>query len=240
MSNSLIDDVKALIEEADRTPGADVDNDLRQVGRSLNLFTTNSAELRVRLDEYQQPEVWLKLGPGNSAEFEKHLDEIDRLLHNFLAAAYTLAEHTQKVRNKQADEAFDVEYEEHSPFDEPVCQLIKRLRSDAQHAHLPVVQQRVSVGRHADRSVACRLILGTSYLESLDLNIETRKYVLAQSGELALQDIVDTYARHVEEFVAWFVGAVVKLRAKDLAKTVLLRRRAHELAKPLRRGLERD
>src|SRR5262245_18166363 len=41
----LLDQVRGLLDQAAQTEGARVDADLRMVGRSLNLFTSNAAEL---------------------------------------------------------------------------------------------------------------------------------------------------------------------------------------------------
>lgn len=181
--------------------------------------------------------MFLSLGSDNQAEFEKHLDGIDRLLHNFLASAFTLSEHIQAVRKKQANEAFDAEYARHHPFDEPVCHLVKHLRRDAQHAHLPVVQQREVYEAYPEPTLSCKLVVSRAYLETLELNGRTRQYLATLNGDPAIDDLVDRYVVHVEQFTTWFIGAIVELRADDLRQTFTLRERAHRLAEPLRRAI---
>ena len=237
MCEDPIAEAKALIEEAATTPGARVDADLQMVGRSLRIFTGNAAELRVQLDEDQSPETFLRLGPSNQVEFEEHLDEIDRLLHNFLAASYTLKQHTLKIKNRYADDNFSDEYASHNPFGDPVCHLVQRLRSDMQHAHLPAIHQREEYKRDPAPSFMCRLVVSRTYLATLDLNGETKQYLAALDADPAIEDLVDTYVRHVKGFAAWFIGAVVELRAQELGETLVLRQRAHNLAEPLRRAL---
>jgi hypothetical protein len=134
------------------------------------------------------------------------------------------------------DDTFNTEYERHSPFDEPVCKLIKSLRSDTQHAHLPVIQQRVDYTSEPEPSMTCRLVVSRSYLARLDLSADTKQYLADLQSDPPIQDLVDLYTRHVEEFVAWFIGAYVGLRADDLTSTLHLRRRAYELAEPIRRA----
>lgn len=237
-NGDLIDQVRALIDEAHLTPGARVDAKLHLVARSLGIFTSNAAELRVRLDDEQRIGTWIKLGPGSEAAFDQHMDEIDRLLHNFLAAAFTVSEHTIAVRKDLQDEAFTRDYNTQSPFEEPVCQLIKVLRRDAQHAHLPVVQQDLELTMGPPSTAKCRLVIPRSYLEGLELNGQTKQHLRELDSDPALEDLVDTHTLHVERFTAWFVGAVVRLRADDLTETYELRRRAGELSEPLRRAFD--
>ena len=234
----LWEQIAGLLREAMDTPGAHVDFDLRTLSRSLELFTSNAAHLRVEIEHQQRIESWIKLGPDNQSEFEKCLDEIDRLLHNFLAAAFTLATHTMKIRKKYADDALATAYDSKSPFGQPLFKLVKELRNDTQHAHLPLVRQNINIVMDAGSEWTCTLVVSRQYLATLKLNGPTRKFLEGLGDDPSLAWLVETYTLAVEQFTAWFVGAVVLLRAEDLALTHLLRRRAAELmesATPSRR-----
>jgi hypothetical protein len=237
MAGHPVDEVRSVIEQAAATPGAVIDRRLRLVGRSLGLFTSNAAQLRVQIDEEQTLKTFLAIG-NDPVERDRHLDEIDRLLHNYLASAFTLREHTLKVSNKLSDSALKVAYADHSPFDEPVSVIIKQLRNDTQHAHLPVIQQHVSITTQPEQTFTARLVLPRGYLNGLNLNGPTRQYVDDLTDDPALGDLVDTYTLGVEQFTQWFVGAVVELWAAPLGELNELLRRAHELAEPLRRSFE--
>jgi hypothetical protein len=237
MAGDPVEELRALIEQAGATPGAAIDKEIRLVGRSLGLFTANAAHLRVQIDEEQTLESFLATA-NDLDERDRHLDEIDRLLHNFLAGAFTLKEHTLKVSNRLSDDALKDAYAENSPFDAPVAVIIKQLRNDTQHAHLPVIRQSVNITVQPEQSFTSRLVLPREYLRSLNLNAPTRQYVDGLSDDAALGDLVERYTLDVEKFTQWFIGAVVELWAQDLAETHVLRRRAHELAEPLRRVFE--
>ena len=126
--NDVFEQIGSLLQQAAATPGAHVDADLGALSRSLGLFTSNAAHLHVQITQDQRFEAWIRLGPDNQAEFDKHLDEIDRLLHNFLAATYTLRTHTFRIRDHYPDERLAAEYDARSPFTEPVAKLIQALK----------------------------------------------------------------------------------------------------------------
>jgi len=204
-ADELYDEIRTLIEEAAQTGGAKLEADLRMVWRSLGIFTSNAAELRVQISEEERTENWLGL---DQAEFEKRMDEIDRLLHNFLAAAYTLSQLTMKVRNAYANQALNEAYEQESPFGEPLFRIVKKLRTDAQHVRLPVLQQRQMLQMTPQPAVACQLVVNRRYLETLDLDAATRDYVAGLAEDPPLDMLVDAYTLRVERFTRWFVDAV--------------------------------
>lgn len=233
-----ITDALALIEEAARTPGAHVDHDLRLVGRALGVFTTNAAHLRVELDRDRDIESMLRIASEDQAALERRLDEIDRLLHNFLAAAFTISQHTMRVRKRYASDEFLAEYAAKSPFDEPELRLVSLIRNDTQHAHLPVVLRETKFTMDPP-SFDVRYVIARNYLASLDLNATMLAFVDSLDDDPVLADLVDHYTLRVEEFTRWFVTAVVLLRAEDLVETHALRKKALELARQLPQVLER-
>jgi hypothetical protein len=65
--------------------------DLAGLARSYRLFLGNDRELLAFLTAHEEPPAVLELfALRNRAAFESFLDEVDRLLHNYLASALSL------------------------------------------------------------------------------------------------------------------------------------------------------
>jgi tRNA nucleotidyltransferase/poly(A) polymerase len=132
---------RAIIEQAHSTPGAAVRRDIDRVFRSFYVFVRNAAELRDLIASQQRLDKAM-LTPHD--EIDRALDEIDRLLHNFLAACFTLYSHEQKLRKRYLTAEELAEYDRRSPAKHDVYKLVQELRNSAQHSRLPLVRQQLS------------------------------------------------------------------------------------------------
>jgi hypothetical protein len=224
-----------LAMTAEGTLGAQVLNELMMVERSRNLFVRNAFVLRKTLDHLQDPAVWMVPPPPGKTEFED-LDEIDRLMHNFLASAYTLATHTMKARKVVTGDDFAREYNEHSPWADPVCKIVEAVRNDVQHAHLAGVESYAIAKLIPDpgaQPFEFRFRLVRKYLVTLDVNAKTKKYIEELREDPSLDDLIDRYASLVVEFVNWFGHAVLEHMADEVALTTTIRAAAQQIAGPV-------
>lgn len=112
------------------------------------IFRGNYRQLKRALDELAKPEVALKIWTDDE-QLEMISLQIIRLLHNYLAAAYTLKDHTYKVREIYEDTRFLEEYEakKREAFaDSPLSQFIQRFRNYTLHAGLPFTSTEMNLG----------------------------------------------------------------------------------------------
>lgn len=106
--------VEKLNETISRSRGWRLRRELSGVARGYRVFLGNDRELRQFLDAHAQPDAALALWDDSNREgFERFLDEVDRLLHNYLASAASLRDHTRRLWQKYppADAALAQEYE---------------------------------------------------------------------------------------------------------------------------------
>jgi hypothetical protein len=98
------DTLRRLQAEISASPGWAALTRIRRLRRTLAILLANSGDLRAALDFFADPTRSLALWSiERRAEFDQFLGEIDRLLHNFLAAAKTLVDHTRRIMNEAYD-----------------------------------------------------------------------------------------------------------------------------------------
>lgn len=228
---------RELLEAARSLPVTPIRRELTMIERSLKLFIGNAAELRATMDGHQTLARFYGLGDsGGQEQLERDLDEIDRLLHNFLAASYTISAFTQKCRKKVNDPQFDALYESRNPHSTPEAKLVQELRNVTQHHRLPSLVRKVQILTGPPLTYSCAYAVSASALEELRErcdNSATRAYIDGLAGELILGDLVDAHALRVEQFAKWFVAAVIESRAAEFATLDDLRHRAELVAQPL-------
>lgn len=173
-----------------------------------------------------------------------HLEFVRRL-HNFLAAAKTLLDHTRAFRKRWTDEAFNSAFQ--TRLDElqsnPVIKFIQELRNPTQHSRLPPVARVTTF--EADSSnpntvrPVVRLMVKVRELENL---CEWSSLALAYIRANVDHENVDVtlalrrYQELLESFYAWFFQQLT-ITWKDLLED--FDRRRQELAR-LTNGASRE
>jgi hypothetical protein len=187
---------------------------LQRFGVSIRLLERNAEELQKVLH-------YLTSDPRSAAlrdirkrvELEMAIEEVQRLLHNFVASANTLVEHSR---------AMYVElYEEHDLFRDyqaevarrfasaPLIQFVHNLRNVTLHARLPAVFYDF---------MTRRLALRKSHLLLSDRWTAPAKLYLASAPEqIDLSDVVETYTNEIRAFYRWVEQRQQEIHAGDLA-----------------------
>ena len=209
------------------------------IDRALAVFVGTAVEMRATLTEMESLAGWMPTaGVEEQAAFETHLDEIDRLLHNFLAAGFSLSSYTQTLRSKVDDPGFTEKYDQRNPFTDPQAQVVHHLRNDVQHARLPAIRLNVNWVAGPPAAWTITFTISRSSLEGLKVNAATRAYLAALDADLPLQDLVDDHANRVQAFTTWFIAAVIEHRAAEFDQLAQMRSEASLIAEPLEKFFE--
>jgi hypothetical protein len=116
--------------------------DFRRVANTYGVFLGNESELRLLLARTSEMDVALELWTiQNRPAFEAFLGEVDRLLHNYLAAVGSLRDQTRRLWNKYLPD--DEAYAERvgATFAESrFCLFVQNLRNYTLHSNLPITQ----------------------------------------------------------------------------------------------------
>jgi hypothetical protein len=205
MSGDQEDLLRRAIRES---PGWEIRRELRAVARSYRVFLGNDRELLGYLAAHEELPRALELWNADNRDgFERFLDEVDRLLHNYLASVATLRDHTRRLWKKYPPDSADPQgvYDEQrrAAFDAPVCAFVQNLRNAAAHHRLPVAYGHLSakVGISFEAYV---VVAKASLLEWDGWSASAGEYLTQAPDEIRLADPIGAYTRAVAGFNKWF------------------------------------
>lgn len=227
---------KALAE----SPGAALASDLQALTRSRRLFGKNCDELLELLNPLADPASALQLlSVENREGFNRFLDEVDRLLHNAVAAAHSLREHSFRVRDKwlpvDPGDELGVEYHERARVtfaESTTAQLVAGLRIIVQHRKLPRLLGHTAATM--GESFTSGIVLDAEDLLRWDRwRPEIREMLEEREERIALDELVTEYRAAVEAFHTWFVAALAERNAALLDELERSRRELVEYERTL-------
>jgi hypothetical protein len=239
-NSEVWEEIKAARAEIANSPGAALRNELAAVARSYRLFHANATELERFLAQYDDPSARVELWAlQNRDSFDAFLDEVDRLFHNFLAAAATLRDHTRRLWDEYSppDPALTAEYDKRvrEAFAEsPLVQFVQRLRNYSTHTKLPLALGRFSwTPETGDQSTT--VLPKAALLEWDGWTATARRFITSHDGDLDLRQILWAYVACVDEFNQWFGHAFLRghlpafddFNARRAAYAQLLRRHGY-------------
>jgi hypothetical protein len=161
------------------------------------------------LNQYEtDSNLALKISAFNNREtFEAFLTEVIRLLHNYLASAMTLVDHTRKLfKDEYAGTEFEKEYTK--KIDElfvqsPVSRFIQDLRNYSMHRMLPMAG--ASVAFSEETGMTHSIYLSKDKLINWDgWKQNSRVYLDKQEDSIKLLQLVHEYTKNVMGFQTWF------------------------------------
>lgn len=242
----LAAEVRAAHERFAACEGAKLQSELAAVARMYRLFATNEQELRTHFSQYEDVQALLELWDISHPErFEAFLDETDRLLHNYLAAAASLADHTMRLWRKYPpqDEVVSNEYQrrvDETFKNSPLANFVHGLRNLTFHRQLPVIKGTLSfTGPASEEGQSLSSVTGLDKKALLawdGWNAGAKEYLAqTQTGDTVdIEEVVAAYTADVHEFNEWFGKAWVGAHRSAFDELHALSREHGEL---LRRAL---
>ncbi len=197
----------ALQEKIMSTKGWKIANRIRPVGISYYIFNQNCEELKQFLVAYSKPEVALEISRvGNRRKLDAFLKEVMRRLHNYLASAMSLVDHTfLLVRDLYKGTPFEKEYhgERNRRFTEsPQLQFVQQLRNYALHQSIVDAVAITSWSRDEPLDTSIKL-----HLETLRTwkgwKGRAKEYVKTAPKDVKVLDLVEAYTAEVRGFYEW-------------------------------------
>jgi hypothetical protein len=208
MAEKKLTDPAEIIRRIKESEGERVSWKIQALHGAFFIFAGNRQQLLNAIGSFEHPANLSKLWAVDSHHvlrtFQK---EIARLLHNFLASAATLIDHTRiLVRDLYEGNPFYDEYDRKKADvfgKSELTGLIKGLRNWMLHKGLvPIVATLSDTG--PNNALVSSVILDLKTLRSWDNWDERAKTYLAPlRGNLQLHEIVSSYADLVESFYIW-------------------------------------
>ncbi len=138
-------------------------------------------------------------------------------MHNYLASAKTLVEHTRKfVRKHYSGTDFEKEYDAKvdAVFHNPFCAFMMDMRDFYLHNGLPMSSASLHFKR--DKPLETSIILDVASLRKWDgWDPEARKFLETLGKEVVLEDLVLRYASLVTTFYEWFARKLQDFHANE-------------------------
>lgn len=198
-----------LMEEIQGMPELDLDDQLRGFDISLFVFVKNYDELSDLIVFVTKDEHSVQLfSASKSDQLDVMFREIIRRLHNFVASAVSLIDHTRRLYNKlyKVNGRFP-DYQGRIDRDfasDPLSNFVKCLRHYCVHYGAPLVGGRTSWTR-GDEHVTRSIHLVAEQLKLYDRWTATAKEYFEQAPEqIDLAEMIDTYNHKVLAFHEWF------------------------------------
>ncbi len=213
---------------------------LRNFNVSIYTFQRNNEEIVKLLDLYEtNTDMALHIFKvDNREEFEIFLREITRLLHNYLAAAKTLIDHTRKLcQDEYKGTEFEAEYNEKINelfVNSPISKFIQDLRNYSLHRNLPITGATLSFNRDSGMSHSINL----TKKSLMDWDNWTRKsldYLSKQDDQIGLPQMIKEYTSLVMEFQEWFQEKQYEYHSDSIAELEDLQEEYRELYEEVRR-----
>ena len=159
--------------------------------------------------------------------------EVSRRIHNFVAAAKTLVDHTRvfMTENYQKTSLFiDFNNEIKQRFEKnPVAKFVHDLRNYMLHRGLPNSEMFVFFSQDPESpnpNAQIKTGVKLNAEELIDWNGWTtpaRSYLSIAGSELAIETFVDAYVSQVEDFQNWISERLFNFHARDMAELDALR-----------------
>lgn len=216
----------ALLDAIHSSPGAVYINRTHSRSFSLNIFRRNAEELIAATWNVRDPDQGLQLMALENREAGQQAHrEINRLVHNFVASAMTLIEHTRQfMRQYYADTPVQEAYDDRVKADfasEPVAKFVQDLRNYMLHKGLPASQMFIEF-RSAENEAGRgdELKTGVRYESAALLDWDgwtapARAYIAA--GEhLDVHVFAESYLEKVLRFYAGLEVELQNFHAADL------------------------
>lgn len=213
-------------------PEQEISGRLQRLHETLRLFSANASELSRMLALHAEPRnakvLWaLK----NRERFRDLQREVMRLLHNFVASAFTLVDHTRRIYRKHY-EPHDLipqysDKKDHAFKLNPLHNFMKDLRQFFLHMEMPIVTAVLEM-----QSGATHLQLKRHVLERFEnWSSATVVFLDENAWTVDLARACDSYVANVVAFHDWFRRELEILHARELA---VLNAKCEELEQVMR------
>ncbi|MBB3811100.1 hypothetical protein [Pseudochelatococcus contaminans] len=222
---------RSAVDALHASPGAQYLNRAHARTFSLNILEMNALELREAVIRAHDAELSLDLFFEKNREASQQAHrEISRHLHNFLAAAKTLVDHTRALVAEHYDGTpLQTAYQDRlnaGPGREPVVAFIHDLRNYMLHRGPPGTSMFVRFDRNdpdTDATIKTGIHLELTSLAAWPkLSARARQFIADKGDKLDFRQFVDDYLTHVRALHAWLDQELETLHREDLIETARL------------------
>lgn len=194
------------------------------------VMMTNQGELLRFISEVERPGGLAVTMVSNVGPEEPRRDlfrELVRLLHNYVASAGTLVDHTRNLvrRYEETDTYAEYQLRRGAMVSNEVVPFVSKLRNYVLHVGIPAIGVSHKFQDGAESSTT--FIDRDQALEWRDWPQAARRYLESQDTQIALQAVVDEYTTVIEGLYRWLYDQFETLHGEDVAAANRLIRTLH-------------
>jgi hypothetical protein len=235
-----------LSEQIKATEGHRIQAKIRALRSSYYVFEGNYRVLGKALSYFGREEVFMDLWrEDNRTRLESFLDEVTRLLHNFLAGAQSLVDHTRVFKDKMyKGHGFKKVYQDkvdrdlkHSPI---VC-FVQDLRNYVLHKQLPIASATLSIKGGGGTITAFDSTVKLDVNELREWNKwkpESRVYLDSLDDKVQIREVVEMYEGAIRAFYQWFGEQQAQVHLSEFAELGRLETRYEQVYEQVRQEWE--
>ena len=187
---------------------ADLLSRYSQIRSTRYVFVGNYRELIDLIDESER--IWFDIPvrdpfTRHSPETLERLAEISRLLYNFLAIAFSLKDHTNRIVDLVFTESLYKAYEDQVQItfvEQPLTRFIQDLRNYSLHRKLPIAGAQTTLQNNAP--VTTTMFLSKQkLLEWKDWSRNSKKFLEVYDSHIPIKNCIGEYYKIVKQFHQW-------------------------------------
>lgn len=229
---NLPDDLKAIY----KSRWATFISDQKRRSFSLNILFNNGEELLNSAKRIHDPDLMAPtIGEENREASNQAHREFNRHLHNFVASAMTLVDHTRvMLKERYEGESILNEINEHitnTVAKIPVCKFVQDMRNYIVHRGLPNSQIYNKFTKNENDSFNYTVGIQIPTADLLDYQKWTApaKSYLEQAGEyIDILNLVSSYIQEVQELNKWLISILEKYHEKDFFELIKLQEKFND------------
>lgn len=203
---------------------------MKELRASYYVFASNHQQLLQAIQYYETDESARNFSMDKEARVERFQMENLRLLHNFLAGASTLMDHTRVLINElYVGKEFRAEYQK--KVDEvfagsSIAGFVKRLRNWQTHCGLVPLLWQATLDDAASEKITLSVQLSLEALRAWDgWDKRAKEFLAAARPPLRLCNVVQEYHDLVKQFYSWLESRMLEIhRTAFDERTALLER----------------
>jgi hypothetical protein len=211
-------DAAEIIRRLKECEGEKVSHKIEELNATFFIFSENRKQLLTAISAFEHPPnmtaIWRV---ENRPTLRSFHEEIARLLHNYLASAATLIDHTRIfARDLYQGKPFYEEYKKKRDDTFKPSELagfIKGLRNWMLHKGLAPTVAKLS-GEGTTTSPLSAIVLNYEKLKTWDRwDTRAKAYIANLSSDPKLHTIVSSYGSLVESFYEWLENRIQEIHA---------------------------
>jgi len=148
---------------------------------------------------------------------EAYMNELSRLIHNYVASSFTLVDHTRYLMTHYQASDFYKEYEAKKTkvIEMPEHHFLKDFRNYVMHRNLPPIDYTVGLRDEGNNTFELRLNT-PALLEWDGWTTKAQEFIKTHKDKLVLVDVIKAHSKVIDELNIWLLQQFTDLHSKDI------------------------